>query len=316
MQAPIPLLDQIRQSTPGVSSPPMDRLTRGILTRFDGHVQAILFYGSCLRKENVLDGLADLYVLVDTYCTAYRNACHAFLNHRLPPNVYYHEAPFDGLTVRAKYAVISLEDFQKGTTDRWFHSYLWGRFCQPCRMVYARDAATADAVVAALAQAVVTFVSRVLPCMPPVFTARELWGRGLELSYRAELRSERPDRQDRLVDADPDYFEAVTRHVLGAMPWWVAVPAEADGCFQTDIPRTARAAARAAWRLRTVQGKLLSILRLLKATMTFEGGVDYILWKIERHTGVTVAAEPRLRRHPVLAAAVLAWRAYRCGGFH
>ncbi|MDX9819478.1 MAG: hypothetical protein RBT16_11230 [Desulfococcus multivorans] len=315
MQVPIHLLDQIRESVNGAPSSAMDRLIQDIFTRFDGHVQGILFYGSCLRKENALDGLADLYVLVDTYRTAYRNACHAFLNHRLPPNVYYHEASFDGLTVRAKYAVISLEDFQKGTTDRWFHSYLWGRFCQPCRMIYARDAATADAVVAALAQAVVTFVSRVLPCMPPVFTARELWGRGLELSYRAELRSERPDRQVRLVDADPGYFEAATRHVLGGMPRWTAVPMEADGRFRTNIPKSAQWVARAAWRLRTVQGKLLSILRLLKATMTFEGGVDYILWKIERHSGVTVAAEPRLRRHPILAAGVLAWRAYRSGGF-
>ncbi len=48
---------------------------------------------------------------------------------------------------------------------------------------------------------------------------------------------------------------------------------------------------------------------------TFEGGVDYILWKIERHSGVTVDIEPRLRRHPLLAMWILAWRLYRRGGF-
>ena len=29
----------------------------------------------------------------------------------------------------------------------------------------------------------------------------------------------------------------------------------------------------------------LSVLRLLKALFTFEGGLDYIAWKLERHSG-------------------------------
>ena len=69
------------------------------------------------------------------------------------------------------------------------------------------------------------------------------------------------------------------------------------------------------WRLRSLQGKVLSVLRLLKAITTFEGGVDYILWKIQRHSGVTVEVEPRLRRRPLLAIWVLSWRLYRRGGF-
>jgi len=42
-------------------------------------------------------------------------------------------------------------------------------------------------------------------------------------------------------------------------------------------------------------------LRLLKATAAFEGGVDYILWKIERHSGITADIEPRLKRRPLYA---------------
>jgi hypothetical protein len=43
--------------------------------------------------------------------------------------------------------------------------------------------------------------------------------------------------------------------------------------------------------------------------------VDYVLWKIERHSGVTLDVEPRLKRLPLLAMGVLAWRLYRRGGF-
>jgi hypothetical protein len=91
----------------------------------------------------------------------------------------------------------------------------------------------------------------------------------------------------------------------------------ADGAvrYRADIPKPVRRMSTAAWRLRMLQGKILSILRLLKGMLTFEGGVDYILGKIERHSGVTVDVEPRLRRHPLLAAGVLTWEIYRRGGF-
>jgi hypothetical protein len=62
-------------------------------------------------------------------------------------------------------------------------------------------------------------------------------------------------------------------------------------------------------------GKILSALRLAKAVFTFDGGVEYILWKIERHSGVRAHTTPWQRRHPLLAAPGLAWRLYRRGAF-
>ena len=49
-------------------------------------------------------------------------------------------------------------------------------------------------------------------------------------------------------------------------------------------------------------GKSLNILRLLKASTTFEGAAKYAAWKIKRHTGVTLEVTPWQERHPVLAA--------------
>ena len=69
------------------------------------------------------------------------------------------------------------------------------------------------------------------------------------------------------------------------------------------------------WMVRSWQGKLLSVLRLLKGTLTFRGGLDYILWKIERHSGVKIEVPPRLRRWPLLATCVIFWRLYRQGAY-
>jgi hypothetical protein len=53
----------------------------------------------------------------------------------------------------------------------------------------------------------------------------------------------------------------------------------------------------------------------LKGALTFKGGLDYILWKIERHSGVRVEVGPKLRRLPPLAILVVFWRLYRKGAF-
>ena len=317
MDIPSQLIVAISRRSDRSASPAARLLIDEILVRHGEAVQAILFYGSCLRTGDDLDGLVDLYVLVDNYRAAYTSRIQSFFNVLLPPNVYYLEREFEGQVVRTKYAVLSLADFQKGTSKRWFHSYLWGRFCQPTALLYARNDEVARLVQKGFAQSVLTFIGRVLPRVDSDFSARQLWRRGLELSYRAEFRAERPEKGARLFDAASDYYEKITRLAMGAVVFPAEIIDSTDGIsYRVRIPGRVRFLSRLTWGLRSIQGKLLSVLRLLKAMATFEGGVDYILWKIERHSGVTVDIEPRLRRRPLLAMWVLSWRLYRKGGFH
>jgi hypothetical protein len=76
-----------------------------------------------------------------------------------------------------------------------------------------------------------------------------------------------------------------------------------------------RRAGQAQWRRWRRTGKTLNLLRLIKAVFTFEGAVDYALWKIERHSGVKPTISAWEKRHPLLAAPVLLWRFYREGAF-
>ena len=316
MDIPSELVAEISRQYDRPVSPAIGLLIDEILARHGEAVRAILFYGSCLRTGDELNGLVDLYLLVDNYRAAYKSRIQACFNRLLPPNVYYLERKFAGQVVRTKYAVLSLADFLKGTSNRWFHSYLWGRFCQPTALLYARDREAAELVYQGFAQSVLTFIRRVLPRINADFNARQLWHRGLELSYRAELRSERPENRNRLFDAAPEYYEKITRAAMEVVfdPVEV-VDSSGSVSYRHFISSRRRLLSRITWGLRSVQGKVLSVLRLLKAATTFEGGVDYILWKIERHSGVTVDVEPRLRRRPLLAMWVLSWRLYRRGGF-
>ena len=316
MDIPSQLMTAISRRSQRSVSPAVRILIDEILARHGETAQAILFYGSCLRTGDDLDGLVDLYLLVDNYRAAYTSRIQAFFNVLLPPNVYYLERELEGQVVRTKYAVLSLADFKKGTSMRWFHSYLWGRFCQPTALLYVRNDEVARLVQEGFAQSVLTFMRRVLPRVNANFTARQMWRRGLELSYRAELRAERPEKRAGLFDAAPDYYENITRIAMNAVVFRVECVYRTGGIsYRVRIPAGIRFLSRLTWGLRSIQGKLLSVLRLLKAMATFEGGVDYILWKIERHSGVTVDIEPRLRRRPLLAMWVLSWRLYRRGGF-
>jgi hypothetical protein len=259
--------------------------------------------------------MVDLYVIVERYRDAYRTRFWAVLNQILPPNVFYLEATAEGRVVRAKYAVLSLADLAAGTSTAWFHSYLWGRFAQPAAILYAQTPEVAEQLHQALGRAVLTFLTRVIPCAPERFSTRELWLKGLSLSYRAELRAERPEKVAGLFQSSADYFDRITTAALPLLPFRVDRIEGGEACFESRIPDRRRIGCGIGWRVRSLQGKILSVARLLKGAFTFSGGLDYILWKIERHTGVAVEVPPRLRRHPILALCVLSWRLYRRGAF-
>jgi hypothetical protein len=276
-----------------------------------GGVAAVLFYGSCLRSGRIDEGIADLYLIVDDYRSAFRSRLLAFLNHLLPPNVFYLETPYAGKTLRAKYAVLSLEDFARGA-HRWFHSYIWGRFAQPSGLIYARDSEIAVQIQQTLTHAVHTFIRRTLPQAPETFTIRELWTRGLRLSYRCELRSENSAMAARLFEATSEYYAAVTKEALKASRLELeALPGEKPCRYRLRISSHERQINALGWHLRRIQGKGLSVLRLLKCLLTFENGLGYLLWKIERQAGIRIEPNSALRRLLPLAVSVTLWRLFK-----
>lgn len=86
-----------------------------IRRRHRAAVAGCLFYGSCLREGRDQGRVIDFYVLTQDYRQFHGRRLPAMLNALLPPNVYYLETESDGQVVRAKYAVISLEDLVQDT---------------------------------------------------------------------------------------------------------------------------------------------------------------------------------------------------------
>jgi len=292
--------------------PAVTALGERLRERYGDAVDAVLYYGSCQRGGDPFDGLVDLYLIVNGYRNAHRRLLPSFFNWLLPPNVYYLETEQDGRTVRAKYAVVSMADFERGTSSRWFHSYLWARFAQPVGIVYLRDRVSSQTIFQALSRAVTTFISRVLPVTPAEFDAVTLWREGVLRTYRAELRVEKKHRTANIIETDRRYYEAVTAAALAHLPVPVSVTVAGYRCH---IGQRERRWSRLMWALRAAQGKLLSLLRLIKAAFTFDGGLDYIVWKLERHSGESIEVPAYVRRAPLIFVWGLFWRLYRKGVF-
>jgi hypothetical protein len=283
------LIDMLAREAAAPVQPWVSAAAEVVRARHGEAVRALVFYGSCLR-DNDPDGLLDFYVLVGRYGDAYENWSAAAANRLLPPNVFYLETLWEGAVVRAKYAVMSLDQFAAGALPRTLQPMIWARFAQPARLVYSADDDARRLVAAAQADAVTTLMAVTRRLLPHESRPEVLWPRAFAETYRAELRPEPPGRAGQLFEADRARYDRLTPLALAGDSW-------------------------APWWLRRVVGKALNVARLIKAAFTFDGAVDYLLWKVERHSGIGVTATPWQRRHPLLAAPGLLWRLYRRGAF-
>ena len=296
--------------------PALAELLEQLRSRHHDAICATLLYGSCLRSGDIYDGLLDLYLICDSYRAAYRKPLLAAANWLLPPNVFYAELKLADKTLRSKVTVISERDFRRGCSRAWFESYIWGRFAQPTRIIYSRDAQTGRAMEHCLLQASSTLLHNALPVLPGQGTVTSLWEQALALSYSTELRTERPGRATELALAAADFYAAITRQLSPSLGFGFTVYDDGGQMtYRSETTGARRLLTRIAWSLRRGQGKLLSVMRLVKALFTFEGGLDYIAWKLERHSGESIVIPDRVRRAPLIYLWGFFWGLYRRGIF-
>lgn len=278
-----------------------------IRARHDGRVQAMVYYGSSLRELDNPNKMLDFYVLVDSYRKTHGTGPRALINRFIPPAVYYVEHTSQNGTISTcKYSILSLSEFEKRCSPRAFLSQVWGRFSQPCAVLWASDDAVLERVWAARLTAVETMADATVPLLAGKATAAELWGRGFYESYRTELRPESSTgRSEEIVARFEERYTAITAGLYG--------DPNSDGEF--TLPTAGKSRAKRNWMFRRILGKPAAAIRVLLGAATFDGGIDYIARKIENHSGVKLDPTPAQRKHPVLHSPVLFWKIWRQGAF-
>lgn len=251
--------------------------------------RAVLFYGSNLRTGS-LEGVLDFYVLLPGGPEG---------EAAIWPTVSYHERPHEGETLRAKVATMRLATFARAAGGELTDTTIWARFVQPSALVWTADDAAPDEVIAAIASACTTAARLAAALGPASGTAEDYWRTLFRATYEAEFRVEKSGRENDILSVNAAHFAGLLPLALEAG----GIQPRPDGTqLAPDLPDWQRGVILKWWKRRRRLGKPLNLLRLIKASTTFEGAARYAAWKIERHTGMPVAITPFRERFPLLAA--------------
>jgi hypothetical protein len=286
------VLGELLQPAPAAATALASHLAR----RGGPECAAVLYYGSALRAGD-LSGVLDFYVLLDDVRAWPGSWFARQANRLLPPNVGYLEFVHDGQTLRAKFAVMGLGQFARRAAGNGADTTIWARFCQPALLAWSRTPADRDAVAGMVTDAVQCAATWAARLGPDAGTAADYWRALFARTYSAELRVETQSRSLDIVGKAPARYASMLPLA------WKRAGIDYHAAGEVLEPRVSgRENAARRWRRRARLGRPLNLLRLLKASFTFDGAMDYAAWKIERHSGVHIEVAPWQRRFPLLAA--------------
>lgn len=257
---------------------------------------AVLFYGSNLRT-GALEGVLDYYLLRP-----------GPPERGIWPRVSYHEWTLDGTPLRAKAATMTLARFAEAASGELLDTTIWARFVQPSALVWCGSDGARAAIAAALCDASKVAARLAVACGPASGVEAEYWTALFEATYRAEFRMETASRARSIIELNAVHFDGLLPLALDAAGIDYRIEAER---ITPAMAMPEQRATRRWWARRRRAGKPLNLLRLVRAASTFEGAARYAAWKIERHTGVSVALTPWRERHPLLAAPGVLWSVWR-----
>jgi len=253
---------------------------------------AVLFYGSNLRTGS-LEGVLDFYVLLPGQP-----------ERGLWPRVSYRERRHGAGLLRAKVATMTLATFAAAARGDTLDTTIWARFVQPSALAWSRDAAGAAAVGEALAAAAATAARLAVAVGPSRGREEDYWRALFQATYRAEFRVEPAGREQAILSANGAHFDGLLPLALAEAG--ISFNQHGD-TLEPKLERAQRRRILAWWHRRRRVGKLLNLARLARGMTTFEGGMRYAAWKIERHTGLPVKVTPLREKYPLIAAPGVLW---------
>ncbi len=270
-----------------------------IAAQYPQAARAVLFYGSCLRSEQLEGQMLDFYLIVTDYEAAYESKALAKWNRRLPPNVF----PVQHDSLMAKVAVLSEADFHDLNRPAASAVSVWARFAQPSRLVWAADDAARAVAARAISGAAPTLLNAALAFVEREVGVLDLWQSGFRMTYDAELRAERNNRPASVVEFDPGRYARFGQAALQHTP--IANEIRGDKVHILPDPQRRIMQERNRWPGLRRRGKMLTVARLAKAAFTYAGGIDYLAWKVNRHAGTQIEIKPWQRKWPLVAALFL-----------
>ncbi|QCE33863.1 hypothetical protein FAI40_00065 [Acetobacteraceae bacterium] len=251
----------------------------------------IIFYGSQISKLDP-DGLMDFYLILESLKDFQQNKLLFLGNIFLPPNIYFMKHG----NSRAKVACMTLAQLQKRTQVKSLDTTIWARFSQPVYLAWVRDERSEHLLNSQICNSIYTasLWSAALgkTCGKVDDYLRDLYTN----TFKTEIRVESKDRISSLIERNIKRYQEYL-----PIAWKdCSLPFEQkNDVFYPRIDSQRNLFLRR-WRIIRLWGKIQNALRLLKAGMSFNGGADYIRWKVRRHTGISIKLSAYERKYPII----------------
>jgi hypothetical protein len=273
-------------------------------------VLGIVFFGS--RKTNARPDRwsgYDLFVLTRDYPEFYRSlkAARAMkrgpmlvaaLNSILPPNQISLRLGGGEDGPLAKCSVVTLSTLVRETSERRKDHFCAGRLFQPTEVLFTRNRQVADEVLGALASAHAVTFSWVRPWLPPVFGVETYCRSLLRVSLGREIRPEPATRSDALWEAQRGYLTETYSVLLQDLV--DKGDLEPRGSAQYALARPVSVAERLRVELYFRRSKVRATARWFKYMVTFDDWLEYIVRKVQRHSGQEIVLGRWERALPIV----------------
>jgi len=281
-------------------------LLRAVAAASDGSLEAAIFFGS--RSSGVATTAAsayDLMLICDRPRLFYQAMHRAGFLGRSPRLLGLLDPFLPPTQIRltrgewlVKASVLSTTAIQRATSDRRGDQFVAGRLFQDVHVVWARDAGSAATIGEVIGSARRITLGWVAPDLPERFDAPQYVRQLLRTSFRFELRPETTGRADALFEAQASRLVPMFEDVLKGLASENRLQGRGAGVYSLVRPVSDGEALRR--RMFMEWSRVRATARWPKHAVTFDGWLDYILRKAERHSGETIVLTPMERRFPLL----------------
>lgn len=266
-------------------------LAARVVERIGPPLKALLLFGSCLAPGlSQASSVPDLLAVVDNLDAALvALRCGPIvraLGRTLPPFTLAFHEPGAGPAseLRAKLNLIALATARQAITALP-DLYLAGRMSKPVALLWACDAASAEAARAVHEDSLAAVIERALRRDAGDRSVSDAVDAVIGLSYQAEVRPEGPEKVRALRSSFADFYARIVPARI--LPIAERAGFAVDGAGPDLLLRDLRSAEQRAMDRRSVsallrRSRLRAILRWPRQLIVYRGAVTYVLGKWRR----------------------------------
>lgn len=197
-----------------------------------------------------------------------------------------------------KASVLSMAALQRATSARRKDQFVAGRLFQDVHVVWASGPESVRLVDEAIRSARLVTLDWVAPDLPERFAAPDYVRQLFRTSFGFEVRPEAGGRADALYEAQAPRLVPLFERVLESLSEQGRLRSEGGGTFALPAPPSGLQSLKR--RAYLEWSRVRATARWPKHAVTFDGWLDYIIRKAERHSGETIVLTPMERRLPLL----------------